>query len=177
MVTKTTITSYTAGSTVTVANFKNFGRVPDISSEDTQIQSMINAASMFIMQHTGVVFDANITIDYDATEIDKEDYGAKMVLELPIIGSGLTVSSAEKYDDEYTASDWDYTLMRNGRLSGDVEKELTVTYTVSNTDMPDPIRQAILLKTLELYDNRGTQMISPQIAMLVAPYRRRSFIG
>lgn len=177
MITRTRITNFTPGTGVTVADFKNFGRIPNIESEDGYIQSMLNSAALFIMQHTGQVFDASLDVSFNARSIDPDDFGSKMEIELPLIGEGLTITSAEKFDDSYTGTDWMYVLKGSERLVGNVEDEITIVYSISNTDLPDPIKQAILLKALELYDNRGTEEITPDIAGLVAPYRRRTFLA
>ena len=67
------------------------------------------------------------------------------------------------------------------RLVAGIEIDLLVGFGPAATDVPQPLRQAILLLTAHLFENRGDMggkdgTLPPEIDALVAPYRRPRII-
>ena len=185
MRTHTKITSTSAQTGVTSADLKLFARIPDITGETNLLSSLLSAARDYVMRYTGYAFDQVIGVKVIVTEIEDDINNAKLNIELPIaIMSGdyssVTVTGYDENGDSTTLTSrtrGDDTLVVSS-VDKDYE-EIEVTYTVTPSLLPAPVKQAILLVASELYDERkvtikGTMTSETEFTVknLLAGYRR-----
>ncbi len=70
-----------------------------------------------------------------------------------------------------------WTLPLPGRLAAGIEVDVTVGYGGAASDVPEPLRRAILMLTAHWYENRGlvasgaVSTLPVSVAALIAPYR------
>ena len=137
------------------------------------------------MRYTGYAFDQVIGVKVIVTDIEDDINNAKLNIELPIAMmsgdySSVTVTGYDENGDSTTLTSrtrGDDTLVVSS-VDKDYE-EIEVTYTVTPSLLPAPVKQAILLVASELYDERkitikGTMTSEAEFTVknLLAGYRR-----
>ena len=179
MLTQTTITSQTDGTGVTRDDLKLFARIPTITGEESLLDTFLSSARSFVTSMTGKVFDTSLTVEVVVDSFDKDevDVNGKQVIELPIVGGTITVTEVVKYSAAGAETTLDYVLVSDKVVAYVNEGEtVKISYTVTETELPEPIKHAIVLKAAAFYDSRMEQY-TPALNSLLAPYSRRSFMG
>ena len=182
---KMTTVSAPAVEPVNLAEVKSFLRITH-NQEDSVLNGYIKAARMFCENYTGKSFiNRSLLARYERLENPEH-------ILLPR-GPVVSVDDVKTYGTDETVtvlSDDAYALdvvvgslkiaslaNLNGQRGG--HKVLDVTYTAgygdTADDVPEPIRQAILMKATQMYEGRGDVPLTlpfDMIASLLKPYKK-----
>ncbi|MGM0423068.1 MAG: head-tail connector protein [Pseudomonadota bacterium] len=168
-----------------LAELKTFLRITH-DSEDTVLGNYIRAARMFCENYTGKSF---ITRSYKLA-FDVVPRGR--VIEIPrtplVEINSVKTFAADGSENLYEATSYDVDrvahrlcfkapLNSHGglRAYNALEINFDAGYGTSAEDIPEAIRQGVLIKTAELYEHRGDERFSgglDLVASLLRPYKR-----
>ena len=168
---------------VSVAELKSFLRITH-EGDDALLADMIKAARMFCENYTGKVFiSRTFKIVFDRLNDNRIIPLAK--------GPLVSVSSVKTFDadgSDVPISSEDYTVDANRILMNDgvslhlpprntriLEVNFIAGYGDAADDVPESIKQAILMKATYMYEQRGDIPVSApfdMIASLLKPYKK-----
>lgn len=168
---------------VTLTEAKTYCRVDD-TADDTLLTSLINVATSMVEEY----LDRSIITQTWKMYLDYYPWDYYIVLPR---GHLLSVVSFKTYDDLDVATTWDasnyYVDTEYDRLvirenaswpdfdrdANGIEVIFTAGYGPAATDVPEPIRQAILMIVTNLYEHRDTtEPMSDVIQTMLQPYRK-----
>lgn len=173
---KQRVNAITPAAPITTADVRLYGRVPNISSEDSMIEQMIGAAVRWVEQYIGKAINTNTyTLDLWSYHDDRDLEGNDIYIELT--GPVSSITSVKGYDSDNTESvlvaDTDYFLLKGDRLrivSASSYESLQVVYVAAmdSVEITDNIKEAILKLTEELYKHRGISVTGTIVTNLKA---------
>ncbi|HET7848728.1 MAG TPA: head-tail connector protein [Pseudolabrys sp.] len=171
---------------VSLAEAKAFLRVEN-SDEDDMISALAAGARLHVEAQTRrALITQGWRLSLDTWPLDGR---------LPVRPAPLqTLDAARVYDADGVARTIDasafvldlasstlvfapWTLPMPGRLAAGIEVDVTVGYGGAASDVPEPLRRAILMLTAHWYENRGlvasgaVSALPVGVAALIAPYR------
>ncbi len=174
-----------AAEPVSVAEFKSFLRITH-DSEDSVLADYLKAARLFCENYTGKAF---ISRAYKIIFDRLDDPNIIPLVKMPLV----SVSTVKTYDLDNittTVSSDDYSvdvdagriLMKYGavlnlpaRDTRILEVDFTAGFGAAASDVPESIKQAILMKATQMYEERGDVPVSApfdMIAALLKPYKK-----
>ncbi len=160
---------------VTVDELKTFGRI-DTSAEDTLIGSMISAVRKASELYTGRAFiEQIITLVMDFWPSETIYLPRPPVISITGIYTVDEDDAATEYDSDYyfvdTVSEPGCVVLRNGVTAPSHTARYTSGYKIvykagygdAASDVPEIIKQAILIWTMDYYENRVINPLDPPV--------------
>jgi uncharacterized phiE125 gp8 family phage protein len=183
MIIQNQVVSESGDEPITSSYLKNFIRV-DFSTDDAIISSVIKSARMLVEQfiEQALVTKSLKAYFYNFEAWDEE--GSYYNLTLPFspvtaIGSVkvVGVDGTETVITDYVATGLEEKNIRVNRilsLTTGTNQGYIVGYTAVNTDIAEPIKQAIAMLAGEMYENRQDSAVDVSIASL--PYNVKAIL-
>lgn len=171
----------TSGDAVALATVRQHLRLPNDSDTNDLLAIYTNTARLSIEKETGF----SLLNETWELAIDEQPSSNQILLRQSPLVSVTHIKSYDSSDTESTFSSSKYTVDTvAGRVFlNDAEswpdslrqhRSLVITYVAGHSaesDIPFPIRQALLLYTGELWENREDAGIPPQVRALINQYK------
>ena len=162
-----TITSAPTVEPVTVEELKLFGRI-DGSDEDALLASLISAVRMQAEEYTGRAFitqTIRMVLDYWPREnIELPRPPLQSITAISIVGEDGSVVAydsskyfvvAEKIPGEIVIKNGNVFPLNTARYSAGIRIDYKAGYGDAATAVPEPIKSAIKMWTMDIYESRG----------------------